>query len=224
MYGYSVLALPARRDGGAAVGGDRDGRCAPTRCAATRGRPGSPPWTACSRWSTTSGAFYHLRLERPAPRARRGARAPGGGARAPAPRAALGDPFLAVWQACAYLPVQSCAGVTKPSLITVSLDVVLRDRRSCRAAPRAPASCRCRSSPSRWRGGFSPWASGTASSADVGGDLLDRLVDRHELLAGEDPLQARDLGVLAGDRPRRGSMLAPFSAAIAPPAMPSLAT
>ena len=31
------------------------------------------------------------------------------------------------------------------------------------------------------------------------GDPLDRLVDGHQLLAGQDPLDRRQLGVLAGD-------------------------
>jgi hypothetical protein len=57
----------------------------------------------------------------------------------------------------------------------------------------------------------------------VGLGLLDRLVDGQVLLAGDDALDAGQLGVLARGGNRRGSTPLAFMAAIAPPAVPSLA-
>ena len=81
---------------------------------------------------------------------------------------------------------------------------------------RCPFSVDTRSGVGVW-----PFASAIASVAAAVGLLLDRLVDRHALLAGEDVLDALGGRVLAGDRDC-GSLRA-FSAEIAALPRPSLA-
>ena len=108
-------------------------------------------------------------------------------------------------------------------MTTVLLDVVVRDAivgSSTDGTSFMPLSV---FAVARSAGGSLPCAIGTASSAPSLGELDERLVDGHQLLTREDALDAGHLGVLAGHEALAGSMLAPLSAAIAPPAMPSLA-
>ncbi len=85
-----------------------------------------------------------------------------------------------------------------PSFTTV-LSMLSGSTRTCRAGPTGtffiPLSTL---SLARSAGGSLPCAIGTASSADGLGDVDDRLVDGHQLLAVEDALDPRQLGVLTG--------------------------
>ena len=120
----------------------------------------------------------------------------GASCRAPLRRPSCQIPALV--QASAYLPVQTSSVLRKPSLMTVSSMlsfVTATGVSSTDGTWRLPSSDLPLTSPA---GGCVPLDSAIASLDGRVGLLLDRLVDRHALVAGEDVLDA-----LRASRPGR---------------------
>ena len=120
-----------------------------------------------------------------------------------------------------HLPVQTSSCFRKPSSkTTLTLSFVIACGLSRTDGTwRLPSSDSPLTSPA---GGSSPLASAMASFDGRVGLLLDRLVDGHALVAGEDVLDALGRRVLAGDRDLRRACAA-LSAEMAALPRPSLA-